>query len=272
MTPLLVRRFRNHFAFAGIMLAALNSPGLPGQTATEANALPLQVRSAEYVSTTNTVAVELVNDSQKAVTAYGMDITVTADGKVLSHLDFSADFLDLVLNARSQAASEDSWVGAIRPAEVYTESLPASIPNATPVTPPVVVQAAVKVIIWSDGTVEGADQFMIMQIQDRREATLRAEEKVLSVLAAHNADPDIRRRIGEVVNDLALLIKEPTQGADMHTADMLNTAVLNAAVENLARIRSSTDPDARFKVYNSDFATQHERRVALMQSMSQQEQ
>jgi len=71
-----------------------------------------------------------------------------------------------------------------------------------------------------------------------------------------------------VLNDLALLVKGPEQGADIPASDMLNSAVLSDAVTNLTKIKSSDHAGAEFQAYAADFTAQHERRVALMQSMA----
>jgi hypothetical protein len=134
---------------------------------------------------------------------------------------------------------------------------------------PIEVHVEVMVALWSDGAVEGTNQFMIKQMQDGRQATLHAEEKVLALLDAHSGDGDVQARIGGVLNDLALLIKSPQPGADVPASEMLNSTVLNDAQTNLTRIKSSANTAAQLRVYAADFAAEHQRRVALLQSMGE---
>lgn len=263
-----IRRFRSPLVCAVIVLAALNCPALPGQGADE-SATGLSVRSAAYNAAANSVVVELANDTVKAVTAYGLDITVSAGGKTIAHTGYGADLLNLILNARSKKGAADSWEGAIRPGDVHTDTIPANVPPETEVAGPVEVHVDVVVALWSDGAIEGTNQFMIRQMQDGRQATLRAEEKVLSILDAHHAEPEIQGRIGAVLNDLALLVKGPEPGVEIPASEMLNSAVLSDAVASLTKIRSSEKVAALFAAYAADFRAQHERRVALMQSMGQ---
>ncbi|HXR39404.1 MAG TPA: hypothetical protein VN776_09940 [Terracidiphilus sp.] len=264
----MVRRFRNPLACAVVALAALNCTALPGQSGAGESSTGFSVRSAVYNPAANTVVVELANDTQRSVTAYGLDITVTAGGKAIAHTGYGADLLNLILNARSKKGAADSWDGAIRPGGVHTDTIPANVLAEAEVTGPVEVRVDVTVVLWSDGAVEGTNQFMIRQMQDGRQATLRAEGKVLSILDAHSGDPEIQSRIGGVLNDLALLVKGPEPGADVPASEMLNSAVLSDAVANLTKIRSSNNAAAQLQAYAADFTAQHERRVALTQSMA----
>lgn len=269
MPPELVGRFRVPFACATVVLAALICPALPAQSAAEEAASGLSVRSATYNAAANTVVVELANDTQKSVTAYGLDITVRAGGKTIAHTGYGADLLNLILNARSKKGAADSWEGAIQPGDVHTDTIPANVPANAEVTGPVEVHVDVVVALWSDGAVEGTNQFMIRQMQDGRAAALRAEEKVLAILDAHGADAEIQSRIGGVLSDLALLTKASAPGADIPASEMLNSAVLSDAAANLTKIRSSEKAAAQFQAYAAEFAAQHQRRVALLQSMGQ---
>jgi len=267
--PAPVCRFRVPLACAVLALAVLHGPALHGQSADEATASGLEVRSAGYNAAANTVVVELANDTGKAVTAYGLDITVTMGGKTIAHTGYGADLLNLILNARSKKGAADSWDGAIKPGDVHTDTIPANVPAEIEVTGPVEVHADVVAALWSDGAVEGANQFMIRQMQDGRAATLRAEEKVLSILEAHSGDPGVQDRFGAVLNDLAVLVKGPEPGTDVPTSEMLNSAVLSDAVTNVTKIKSSDHAGAQLQAYTGEFVAQHERRVALMQSMGQ---
>jgi hypothetical protein len=249
------------FVFTSMMFAAFSGLLLQGQSSADTAQLALEVHSAEYNSAANSVAVELVNNGQMAVTAYGLDITLTANGKVLSHVNYSSDLLDQVLSGRIQTRSSDSWAGAIQPADVYSESLPANIKDTASITAPVVAQVVVKGIIWSDGTVEGPDHFMMQQILDRRTATLNAETQVLSILNAQSGEANTPRRLEAALKNLSSL---PQQ-----SAESLNTDVLNDAATTLAQIKSSTSPDAQLKVFSSKFANRHQIRAALMQAAAQ---
>ena len=265
----LVRRFRIPFACAAGVLAALLCPALPAQSAAEEGATGLSVRSAAYSADANTVVVELANDTQRPLTAYGLDITVTAGGKTIAHTGYGADLLNLILNARSKKGAADSWEGAIRPGDAHTDTIPANVPPDTEASGPVEVHVEVVAALWSDGTVEGTNQFMIRQMQDGRAATLRAEEKVLDLLDTHGAEQEMQSRIGGVLNDLALLTKASAPGADIPASEMLNSAVLSEAAANLTKIRSSEKAAAQLQAYAVEFAAQHQRRVALLQSMGQ---
>ncbi len=268
MKPRPIPRFRSVLACAALVLLALNSPALRGQSDADATTTSLQVRSAQFNPATGSVLVELFNDTQKSVTAYGLDIVVTSGGKTLSHTGYGADLLDLIVNARGQKDAADSWVGAIRPGDVHSDSIAANIPPDAEVTAPVEVRVQVTVALWSDGAIEGTNQFMIRQMQDGRDATMRAEEKVLAILDAHGGGGDVSGRIGEVLNDLAQLMKTPEPGAVVPASELLNSAVLSNAVTNLAKIRESGNA-AQFQAYKAAFAAQHQRRVALLQSMGE---
>jgi hypothetical protein len=225
------------------------------------------VRNAELNPATNSIAVALANETQRSVTAYGLDITLTSGGKTLAHTEYGADLLNLILNGRGKKGAEDSWTGAIQPGDVHTDSIPANLPAGSEATGPIEVHVAVMVALWSDGAVEGTNQFMIKQMQDGRLATLHAEEKVLALLEAPAADEDVQSRIGGALNGLPALIKAPALDADVPASEMLNSTVLNDAVSTLTKIKSSANPAAQFRVYAADFAAAHQRRVALLQSM-----
>lgn len=258
MLPRLSRRFLPAYALVAVALA--NCPALPGQNSTEAGVPELQVSSADFDPAANTVAVELVNNGQKAITAYGLEVTLTADGKAIGRFSFSSDLLDAVVDGRLQAGSEEAWSGAIQPGNPYTESLPATQANLATATAPVTAQVVVKGVIWSDGTVEGADRYSMQQILDRREATLRAEEKVLAILDAHTTEAQIQHRIGAALQAVNQLMSAP-QGAEA-----LNSAVLNDAAQSLTRIQASTAPAAQWNAYSKSLADRHQRRAALVRS------
>jgi hypothetical protein len=125
------------------------------------------------------------------------------------------------------------------------------------------------VALWSDGAVEGTNHFMIRQMQDGRLATLHAEEKVLALLSAPGADGDAQTRIGAALTGLSALIKAPAQDADTPASEMLNSGVLDDAVANLTRIKSSANAGAELRTYAADLAAAHQRRVALLLSMGE---
>jgi hypothetical protein len=256
-------------ACALLALAALGSPSLAAQTEADAGATSLHVRSAELNPATNTIAVELANETGNAVTAYGLDITVTSAGKTLAHTEYGADLLNLILNGRGKRGAEASWAGAIEPGAAHTDSIPANIPAGTEATGPIEVHVVVMVALWSDGAVEGTNHFMIRQMQDGRLATLHAEEKVLALLSAPGADGDAQTRIGAALTGLSALIKAPAQDADTPASEMLNSGVLDDAVANLTRIKSSANAGAELRTYAADLAAAHQRRVALLLSMGE---
>ena len=247
-------------SFALIAVALVHSPAQPGQSSTAAGVPELQVRSADFDSSANTVAVELVNNGQKAITAYGLAVTLTADGKAIGRFSFSSDLLDAVVDGRLQAGSEDAWTGAIQPGDPYTESLPAKQANLAAATAPVTAQVAVTGVIWSDGTVEGTDRYSMQQILDRREATLRAEEKVLAILDAHTSEAQMQHRIGAALEAVNQLMSAP-QGMEA-----LNSAVLNDAAQSLTRIQASSAPAAQWNAYSKSLADRHLRRAVLMRA------
>ena len=269
MTPRLIPRIRIALACAVLLLAALNATAIRGQAEADASASGLQVRSAEYNADTNTIAVALANETQKSVTAYGLDITVASGGKTLAQTEYGNDLLNLVLNGRGKKGAEESWVGAIQPGDIHTDSIPANVTAAPEVAGPIEVHVQVMVALWSDGAVEGTNQFMIKQMQDSRLATLHAEEKVLALLHAHSGDGDAQASIAGVLNDLALLTKSPQQASDLPASEILNSTVLNDAVSNLTEIKSSANTAAQLRVYAADFAATHQRRVVFLQSMGQ---
>jgi hypothetical protein len=285
MLPAPIRRFRAPLACAIVALAVLRGPALRGQSADEATVSGLEVRSAAYNPAANAVVVELANDTANAVTAYGLDIAVTMGGKTIAHTGYGADLLNLILNARGKKGAADSWEGAIRPGDVHTDTIPANVPTETEITGPVEVHVTVVAAFWSDGAIEGTNKFMIRQMQDGRQATLKAEERVLTILDAHGGETGVEGRIGAVLNDLTVLMKQPLESAAEHAAEslvtspepgaenfareMLNTQVLSDAVSNLTKIREAKDAPAQFQAFVADFTAQHQRRVALLQSMSQ---
>ena len=108
----LARRFRRPLSCAVVVLAALNCLALPGQSSEDATATGLSVRSATDNAAANAVVVELANDTQKSVTAYGLDITVTADGKTIAHTGYGADLLNLSPQPRSRKGTSREVVAA----------------------------------------------------------------------------------------------------------------------------------------------------------------
>ena len=160
------------YLFSLVFLASVHELRALGQSA--ANPTTLQVLSAEYIPgktsdllrepdlpRTNTSAefdmirVKVVNNGPRPATAYVIDVTVTSAGNAVASFQHSVDMLNQVLNERCTTGADNSWEGAIKPGDVYTESIAENLDKARITDPAkVVVHVAVSGIIWSDGSVD----------------------------------------------------------------------------------------------------------------------
>ena len=149
---------------------------------------------------------QLRNDSVKPVTAFGLQISFTQDGKVVRQFSRSVDLLDAVLNARcvgSTSTSTDTWSGSILPGTSYTDSFSSNFltPLFATDAPTVVVRVAGA--IWSDGSGEGdsssAGSAAMQEIQQQREDVISGEGRVVAMIHRHN-EPDIRTRLNAITS------------------------------------------------------------------------
>jgi hypothetical protein len=256
-----------------ILVLSLDSPVL-GQSAQASSTPTLQVLSAAYASDTDRIVFSLVNNGQKPVTAYSVNITVSSGGNVIQRFGHGLDMLNAVLNARCQAHSDTTWNGAIKPGGTYTESVLAGLDKARMTDSKPVVQVVVTGIIWSDGSVEGLDQTIMNQYEVLREETLNNEASVISIVNAHQADPDIQHRISEMTKGVSLLkeisprVKKPQQGAVSTGSRIVESPpVYGELMVNLNNIAHSNMPKEYLEAYTSFFVERSNHRVVLMNSM-----
>lgn len=259
------------FAFAMLVLSH-NSPVL-GQSSQTASTPALEVLGATYASDTDRIVFRLVNNSLKSVTAYSVNIAVSSGGNVIQRFGYGLDMLNAVLNARCQAHSDTSWDGTIKPGDVYTESVLAGLYKTKITDSKPVVQVAVTGIIWSDGSVEGPDQTIMNQHEVLREETANNEARVISILNAHQTDPDVQHRISEMTKDVSLLkditprVKNPQQGAKIKGSRIAEeTQVYPELMVNLNNISHSNMPKEYLEAYVSFFVERSNRRIALINS------
>ena len=259
------------FAFAMLVLS-LNSLVL-AQSSQTTNTQALEVLSATYASDTDRIVFRLVNNSLKSVTAYSVNITVSSGGNVIQRFGYGLDMLNAVLNARCQAHSDTSWDGAIKPGDIYTESVLAGLDRTKITDSKPVVQVAVTGIIWSDGSVEGPDQTVMNQHEVLREDTANNEARVISILNAHQADPDVQDRISEITKDVSLLkditprVKKPQRGAKIKGSRIAEEPpVYPELLANLNNIAHSNMPKEYLEAYLSFFVERSNRRIALTNS------
>lgn len=192
---------------------------------------------------------------------------------MIQRLGYGLDMLNTVLNARCQAHSDTSWIGAIRPGDTYTESVLAGLDKNKITDSQPVVQVAVTGIIWSDGGVEGPDQTIMNQYVALREETAANEAKVISLLNAHQADPDVQHRLSEMTKGVSLLkdttprVKGPQQGATITGSRIAEEPpVYSELMVNLSNIAHSNMPREYLEAYVSFFVERSNRRIALINS------
>lgn len=234
---------------------------------TDANAAP------DINSVVDTVRYQLRNNStQKAVTAYQIEISYTSDGKPVGFPSgMGTDLMNLVLNAQcplSNAGSETSWEGAIKPGDTYTNSTAANVDKEKSNGQTPSVHVAVKGIIWSDGTVEGEGvylKFMNHMLSQRRRS---AEDgaKVIAILEAHREDSDIHHRIAEVAKEIQVLADEVPR--EQKTSDGWTTtkAVSPAFSEFLGNIKifeSTPNPKEAFDAYSASYECRYKHLASM---------
>jgi hypothetical protein len=142
------------------LFVTLRCGPLLGQSSATAKGPTLEVLSAHYNRTTDTINFKLVKNGQKAATAYYVAFGVMGEKQVMWESGAGKDLLDLVLTSQCRYAGanspegDDSWEGAIKPGDAYVHSESANLPQnqLTAFDPP--VQVAVVGVIWSDGSVE----------------------------------------------------------------------------------------------------------------------
>jgi hypothetical protein len=251
-----------------LVLAAL------GQAA-PANVQGLRVLSADYVPETDTIQFRVINEGSRAITAYGVDISLKSEGNTIKQFGHSTDLLNLVLNARCHTGAADSWDGAIKPGDTHDESFPAGLDKAS-ITTGIQVHVSVSAIMWSDGGIqgEGAQKAVLHGYQNQRVDASKMEEKVIAILEAHKTDPDVQHRIGEVkkgvefLSSIAPHIQPPSPGAPNTTVLNPASPVLNDAKANLEGFAHSPHPKEQLEWWSSMVVCRHQARLALLPTIS----
>ena len=223
------------------------------------------------------IRVRLVNNGQKAATAFSIDVNVTNADNAVSSLKHSVDLLNLIINGRCTSGSGDSWEGAIKPGDVYTESIAVSLGKAVDPSK-VAVHVAVTGIIWSDGSVDAENEggrAAMRRYQDRRQEEARDEAKVIAILDAHQGDPDSQHRISEVTKAVDFLVsirpnvQEATPGsASSEPRISKSSLAFFEATQNLRGLQTAAHPAEQFEGWSSMFACRHKQRVAFQQPES----
>jgi hypothetical protein len=261
------------------LFVASQCPPLPGQSSEGATSPTLDVLSAHYNRVLDTIKFKLVNNSQKAVTAYYLAFGVPRENHVLWESGISRDLLDLMLTSQCRSAGtkfpegDDLWEGAIKPGDVYVRSESVNLPkNQLPgVDPP--VRAAVIGVIWSDGSVEmptvpgaktGWATLSIKLALNHRKEAAEASAKVVAILNAHPEDTDIQHRIGEAIKNLQSLMDDYASAQQAYSAFVVHKVV----VDDLNNLVASPTPKVSFDKYRATFECRYKRRVALLQATS----
>jgi hypothetical protein len=282
------------YLFSLVFLASVHELRALGQSA--ANPTTLQVLSAEYIPgktsdllrepdlpRTNTSAefdmirVKVVNNGPRPATAYVIDVTVTSAGSAVTSFQHSVDMLNQVLNERCTTGADNSWQGAIKPGDVYTESIAENLDKARITDPAkVVVHVAVSGIIWSDGSVDAesaSSRAAMKRYQERREEESRDEAKVIAILDAHQGDPDSQHRISEVKKAVDFLVsirpnvREAKPGSATNEARISRSSLaFFEASQNLRNMQMSPHPTEQYEGWSSTFVCRYKQRTALQQA------
>ena len=256
-----------------------------GQSSWTTTVPALDVLSAHYNRITETIQFKLVNNSQRAATAYYVAFGLSADKHVNWESGTGEELLDRLLTFQCRYASanflegDDSWEGAIKPGDIYVHSgggLPKYLLRG--INP---VQAAVVGVVWSDGSIETPEipgmttwaRTAINRLLDQRKVDAVESTKVVAILNANPEDADILHRLGEAKKSLQSLMDEyrraqaqESQERTHHDSGFLVSRVLN----NLNNFLALPKPEVPFNAYKAVFECQSKRRVALVEAMSPQ--
>lgn len=278
-------RLPSHLLAIALFIAS-HSGGLRGQSLQTAPAPGLDVLSAHYNRVREIIQFKLVNDGQKAATAYYVAFGVMGE-KDEKHVNWESgtgeDLLDRILVSQCRYANansldgDDSWEGAIKPGDVYVHS-GGSLPKDQlwGVDP---VQGAVVGVIWSDGSVEtrtmnGMTYWVttaMNSLLEQRKEDARESSKVVAILNAHPEDADIQHRISEARKSLQSLMDEYRRAqaqASRETIHHDSMFLVSSVLNNLNNFVALPRPEASFNNYKAVFECQSKRRVALVEAMS----
>lgn len=233
-------------------------------------------RYADLSRQMDTIRYQVMNNAQKAITAFGVEIELVSEGKVIRHFGKDADLLDSVLTQRCASGSGTSWEGAINPGDVFTDSVPANLTAAELKDSTPVVRVTVTGIIWSDGSIEGEGIELpkMAYYQGLRKEDSESEAKVVAILEAHKDDLDIRHRIGEVKKSVGFLrsVEPHVKGAEpaenMPMRYGYTSAVLYEFMQNLEQMEARSVSRSEFEAYSAFFTCRHKQRLAILGSTS----
>lgn len=255
----------------------LNRDGIAAQTppasqATQSVAMSsLHISGAYFNPKSKATVVMLVNTGKQAVTAYALRITVTSGGKVLGDTFHSVDLMDVILdNPKLSENDDNTWNGAIKPGEVYTDTQmpPASFSGAATPNTPYYAKARLMGVVWSDGRVEAVDpawDTILRRSLDTNRLRARTEDRILAILDGHKDDAYIQKRLSGISSEiLALKPASATPKESLAVADGTESFEFNVAGRDVASFQIASDPAAAFESYRTLYRDRHNRRLAVL--------
>lgn len=166
------------------ILVAL-APSLRGSSSVGA-----AVQSSEYDTTTGITTVHIVNTSHKEISALDLSLQVTFPDRSVSRRggsSFGIDFLEGIIQGK----------GGFEPGAVFSQEI-RGLPGPA--------QAAIDLVVYSDGTADVLNQGAFNEFAADRKARVRALQRVNDLLNSALADSAIQHPSATVVGQIRSLV------------------------------------------------------------------
>ena len=228
------------------------------------SALDVQITRVVYDKATSSVSLDILNTGAEPVTAYAIDLDLLCGEKTFNHMSYSTDLLPLILTNQAASGDDQSWRGALLPGKSSTENISMPVARPDQCTASVDAQAKISAYITGDDNSNGTDPKILETLRKDRQAIRRTQEAVVSTLNKYAFTENGIEHALDAFSSLAALSGIASRSAKAgQSSDILNPSLLNASSNDLASIKSSSQPSEALHSY----AAYQERRAALMHNM-----
>ena len=212
----------------------------------------LPVTSIQYEPTTKRLSIKVVNEGPEIITAFGLNVDVQVDEARHYTVGSVEDVLNVVISNRLTKRDPTSWIGAIQPGGVYTNTIQLNLEDG--VVPR--FRATVTGIVYSSGNTVATDPQTVQTILNLRQSSMRSIEAIQHVVQDAGVNGRVLDRVDSIQDSLRALHDRAEN--EQNSANALNPLIIELAIGDFENIRRSSDSDGQFQMFMQNLQFRHE--------------